>query len=526
MKTPDNEEVLIHAYKRWMFDIYAFVKEAMRVEQSTEPEVKQIDPQQREFLDAVSLIWKAKYFHWKGYPMTAALKKAYKKMGVTVKAGKGTGKDACMAWVQIWALFMWGHTNLKIYVTAPNEAQITRDITWPEIQRWLDAKDKDGNWCFAGREEIIIQKELIYTKRDEKTGGKEKVGSFLAPKVAPAQADDQKAAKTLDGLHETFMLVFATEADGVREPVFTALETTLTRPMNLCIMAFNPTRNSGFAAKTHKDESEKEHWITITQNAEESSLVTRESIEKKKKRGENSNYYRVYVKGEFPLTESDCIIKWEWITNAVHNDIEDDEDYPVIVGIDPAGDGSDQTCCVARRKGHIIAIERFSGEPGKETIGEKCLAFLYKYKASDCVVLKTGVGADVYLYLLKYFHKVKGVAEMHKSEHPGKAGIKFFNKRAEMWDLCAEAFEMGLIKLPHDTDLMAELNASRWLEEKTMKQVESKKLIKKRLGYSPDSADAVIATFAKGYDYARLIGRRAKKRPADTSGGEKSWMTA
>lgn len=515
-----------------MFDIYAFVKEAMRVEESVEPEVKIIDPQQKEFLDAVSLIWKAKFFHWKGYAMTPAMKGAYKKMGVSVKAGKGTGKDACMAWVKIWALTMWGHTNMKIYVTAPNEAQILRDITWPEIQRWLDAKDKDGNYCFAGRDDLMIQKELIYTKRDgggetDKKDGiiKQKVGSFIAPKVAPAQANDQEAAKTLDGLHETFMLICITEADGVREPVFTALETTLTRPMNMCVMAFNPTRNTGFAAKTHRDETEREHWTSLTQNAEDSSLVTRESIEKKKKYGENSNYYRVYVKGEFPLTESECIIKWDWLQNAVRNDIEDDEEYPVIVGIDPAGDGSDQTCCVARRKGVVFAIERFSGEPGKETIGEKCLAFLHKVKANDCIVLKNGVGADVYLYLLKYFHKVKGISEVNRSDHPGKAGIKYKNKRAEMWDLCADAFENGLMKIPNDKDLIAELNASRWLEEKAEKQVEAKKLIKKRLGYSPDSADAVVATFAKGYDYARMIGRKARRRVMESDERD-SWMTA
>lgn len=532
-----EKNAIAEAYLIWMFDVYQWVVDIMGVLQvSSDPadydekKPARVTHQQKEYLDAVSAIWKAKYYAWNGYEMTDEEKASCKKMGVSVKAGKGTGKNASESWICAWALDCWGHTGLKIYVTAPGMDQITRDIVWPEMRKWIDRKDPQGNYCCKCRDKIVIQKELIYTERRER-GGKKSISAFMAPKVAPAQADDQQAAKTLDGLHEDYMIVYATEADGVREPVFTALETTLTRPMNIAILGYNPTRNTGFAAKTHKDAKEAESWITLTQNAEESPLVTKASIEKKRRNGIHSNYYRTYVLGDFPLATSNSIIKWEWLMRAVENKFVEDKTYPLMMATDPGGGGEDNTAIVYRRKGKVIDIEDFKGVVGKETTGEKCLESLLRHEADDCIVLRNSVGADVYMHLAKYFKKVKGVYERNKVEIIGPGGIKFHDMRAYMWWCMADAFENGLMDIPNDEELIDELGAPKWLDEKGMvKQVEDKKNVKRALKRSPNKADALAATFARGFDYARQIGMKTRPDPfdEDSGGGRKSggWMSA
>lgn len=535
-KQAAENNAIAEAYLIWMFDIYQWVIDVLGVlpvsmdpEDYSENKPARVTQQQKDYLEAVSLLWRAKYYKWNDYELTIAEAEASKKMGVSVRAGKGTGKNAAESWVCAWALDCWGHTGLKIYVTAPGMDQITRDIVWPEMRKWINRQDPIGNYYCKCRDKIVIQKELIYTEK-RGAGGKKEICAFMAPKVAPAQADDQQAAKTLDGLHEDYMIVYATEGDGVREPVYTALETTLTRPMNICLIGFNPTRNVGFAERTHRDDKEVQNWIAQTQNAELSPLVTRESIEKKRRHGVDSNYYRIYVLGEFPLATSNSIIKWEWLIRARDNNFEEDKTYPLMMATDPGGGGEDNTANAYRRKGKVVDIEDFKGVVGKETTGEKCLESLVKHEADDCIVLRNSVGADVYMYLVKYFKKVKGIYERNKVDYTGPGGIKFYDMRAYLWWAMAEAFEQDLMDIPNDPELIAELNAPKWLDEKGMvKQVEDKKNVKKLLKRSPNKADALAATFAKGFDYARLIGRN--ERPdayEEDDGGGKSggWMAA
>lgn len=501
-----DKETLAQAYKRMMFDPYLWVKYMLGVDN--------IDPQQKEALDAVGRIWTAKYYKWKGYAMTPEIEVDLMKMGVSVRAGKGTGKDAVNAWLILWCLDCYAPMGVKVYVTAPGMDQITRDITWPEVSKWLNRRDENGNYYCKIRDRFDIQKEKITVKGYEKN-------AFCAPKVAAAQADDQAAAKTLAGLHEDYMLIIITEADGVREPVFNELASTMTRPMNMAIMAYNPTRNTGFAAQTHKDQIEGQKWALVHQNAEKSSIVTQEQIDNARKKGLNSNYYRVYVLGEFPLQEADCIIKWEWLINATIKDrFKVDDDYPEIAGIDPSGEGSDTTQIVVRKKNVLLDMKEIT-VGNTEFIGEKCLAYLNQNGVSDCICLANGAGADVFFYLRKYFKKVRGVYEMNTPNDPKR----FKNKRAEMWYECARAFEDGLLEIPYDPELLAQLNAPRWVEGQKLLQVENKKIIKKKLGASPDKADAFVATFAKGFDYAGLIGPK-DYRPDDSDKTTLSYMAA
>ena len=126
-----------------------------------------------------------------------------------------------------------------------------------------------------------------------------------------------------------------------------------------------------------------------------------------------------------------------------------------------------------------------------------------------------GIGSSVYDHLKDNGVNVVGVdasASGHGRDRSGKLG--FANKRAElMWKL-REALEpdnLHGILLPPDAKLLADLAAARWKLTPRGIQVESKVDIVKRLGRSPDRADAVALALCEG---RRLRDRRPAVQPS------------
>ncbi len=75
----------------------------------------------------------------------------------------------------------------------------------------------------------------------------------------------------------------------------------------------------------------------------------------------------------------------------------------------------------------------------------------------------------------------------------------FINVRAEIFWLLKEALERGEVSLPDDERLIAELSAIRYQYSANGKiQLEAKAETKKRVGRSPDLADAAVLGFVAG----------------------------
>ena len=79
----------------------------------------------------------------------------------------------------------------------------------------------------------------------------------------------------------------------------------------------------------------------------------------------------------------------------------------------------------------------------------------------------------------------------------------FINRRAEAWWRFREALNPdqpggSLVALPDDPELRAELSAVQYIPDISKIQIESKIDVKKRLGRSPDKADAVVMAWGPG----------------------------
>jgi hypothetical protein len=173
------------------------------------------------------------------------------------------------------------------------------------------------------------------------------------------------------------------------------------------------------------------------------------------------------------------------------------------IGVDVSRGGNDQTILAIRQGSYFQPIKAYPGTATPD--GGAVAAQVVKHYQDGCRVNidVIGVGASVYDILKNTYPNVYALGNEGSSKTDKSKKLAFLNKRAELYWLLREALdpENGAnICLPKDNKLKAELCAPRWslvppaannAGKKGRIKVESKDEIKKRIGRSPDRADAI-----------------------------------
>lgn len=165
------------------------------------------------------------------------------------------------------------------------------------------------------------------------------------------------------------------------------------------------------------------------------------------------------------------------------------------MGVDVARGGKDKTV-IAKRYGNWFA--ELEKHPGKSTPDGQAVAGLVMAAIEgrpEINVDVIGVGSSVYDQL-KAIDGVNGVNFAERSNATDKSGrLQFANVRAQAYWQFREALDPKTgddVALPPDPELRADLCCAKWSVTMRGVQVESKDDIVKRLGRSPDCADAVV----------------------------------
>jgi phage terminase large subunit len=483
----------------WGHDMALFVEQAMGINGH---HGYTMSTQQREACDAVSRLIRCKEAIKLGHSdrLSDDDKEYAKKIGISIMSGQGPGKDAWLAWFIVF--FLFNFPNVLIPCTAPGQDQL-KNILWSEVSRWLNRQDIDGNYLVIDevRDSIVIQGDKIFLKAFE---GKK---NFAFPKTANPKDDAEAQAKTLYGYHEEYMAIVIDEASGVSDPVFKPLEGTLTGLCNFILMAFNPYKRTGFALDSQIGTNSNQ-WVKLHWNAEDSEIVSRESIEAKAaKWGRLSNSYRTLVKGLPPLSEPDTLIPYDWVIAASERELIPDPTDPMIGGLDPGG-GGDESVLTVRQGPKIIMQEKFSSPDTMQVTAWACGIF----RDYELVVLgidNIGIGAGVYDRMRELDYNVVSV----DARRSARDEDRFDNVRAELWWKGRDRFEAGIIQIPPDQMLMEELWGPKFDREGKKIKVETKAMMKKRLeaGRSPNHADSLLISLYLDDD----IYRRDLLDPAD-----------
>lgn len=386
-------------------------------------------------------------------------------------SGHGVGKSAMVSWLVLW--IMSTRPGCKGTITANTLTQL-QTKTFSELSKWHQLSiNKD--WF-----EMSVGGLKIWQVDD-------KAGWFAA-----GQSCKDENSESFAGQHNassTSFYIFD-EASAIPDKIWSVAEGGLTDGEPMIYVFGNPTRNSG--AFRDCFGSQKHRWITDKVDSREVAITNKAKInEWIEDWGEDSDFVRVRVRGEFPRQGSKQFIDSERVFNARKRAVaeESQKGLPKTLAIDVARFGDDQTVFTERYGAKVKILGKFRGIDTMQTAAH-AVDIMSKGAYDACFVDDTGVGGGV----------TDRIKQLGYSVVPVNAGCKatnsemYANLRAEMygnmrdWLLNAD--------IPEDQELIDELQSIEYgFTAKQQIQLEPKAAMKSRLG-SPDCADSLALHFA------------------------------
>ena len=395
---------------------------------------------------------------------------------ISVRSAHGVGKSSVASWIMLHTLLT--NYDCKVIVTAPTSSQLF-DALFAELSRWI-------------KEMPQSLQDLVDVKSDR-----------VVLKARPnevsisARTSRRETPEALAGVHSTGkVMLVVDEASGVPEEVFESAAGSMSGENVHTILLGNPTRNSGLFYDTHHRLSGS--WHTFHISAYDSPRVSKEFIEEMAMRyGEDSPAFSVRVKGDFAEESDDGVISLDLIESAVNRDVPMDNSHDTYWALDVARHGSDSSVLVKRRGNVIFDIKTFKKLNLMELTGRIMAEFDSvepHNRPIEIYIDAIGLGYGV-IDAINEIGRLSAVA-INVAESASMSGT-YMNLRAELWFKFKAFLEEGLCKLPKHETMTADLLSAKYKFTAAGKiQLESKEQTKKRLGRSPDVADALVLLMA------------------------------
>ena len=418
---------------------------------------------------------------------------------VAVASGHGIGKSAFMGMVTNWAMSVC--EDCKVVVTAGTGTQLSTK-TVPEISKWVKLSH-NSHWFDVRATSIRIQDPAhqLSWRTDFVTWSEHNTEAFA-------------------GLHNKgkMILLIYDEASAIPAPVWDVSEGALTDEYTIIIwLAFgNPTQNTGRFRECFGKF--KHRWKTFQIDSRTVEGTNKAQIDKwVADYGEDSDFVRVRVRGEFPRAGSSQFIASDVVAACRKYRAEGYEALPKILSVDVARFGDDQTVFLCRQGRKARILEKLRG---KDTVfvAERTIHWQEQEQPDGTVIDADGIGAGVIDHI-QHRGFTKGLFEFHGGQ-PANDSAAYFNRRAEVWGLMRDWLGAGA-EIPDDSELADDLTSPEYgFSNKQQIQLERKEDMKKRGLSSPDSGDALAMSFSVKIAAKKKVVRGEGEIP----GGDNSWM--
>ena len=400
---------------------------------------------------------------------------------VAARSGHGVGKSGMEAVLILH--YMSCRPYPKIPCTAPTKHQLY-DVLWSELSKWHNQMAKTS----AGEHFAPMfqwTKERFFHR-----GDKEKERWFAAARTA-----NKDKPEGLQGFHADYVLKIIDESSGVDDAVHETLDGAHGIFETKEFQAGNPTRNEGvFFDCFHKS---KKLYRTFTWSCLDSPIAPKKFIDKvAAKYGKDSQVWSIRVKGIHYLGEGDSYIPYHLAYEATYRDVPVDKTAPVVMGVDVARFGDDETVISIRQGDTFFPLHVFSKKSTMETAGYVRILSKH-FRPAQIFVDVIGLGAGVYDRLEELGYPVMGV---NVAEAPAQDGEQFVRLRDELWGNMRTWLETrrGRLHDNEDLDLVSELTTPKFKITSDGKiKVERTDELKRRGKASPNRADACLLTFAQ-----------------------------
>lgn len=407
--------------------------------------------------------------------------------------GHGVGKTTFAAWTALWAMSTRPH--LAGVVTANTLPQL-RDKTWRELAKW-HKRAINAHW--------FRQTATHFYQADNPDTW------FIA-----ATPWSKERPEAFAGLHAEHVMVIYDEASAIDDVIWETTEGAMTTPGAMWFAFGNPTRNTGrfrecFGRFRHR-------WRTRCVDARTAKMANPQQIEQwKDDYGEDSDFFKIRVKGEFPSAAFNQLIPVDVVEDAVARVITPEviAGRPKIWGLDIARYGDD-TSVLVERQGRAARIVFSFNKRDLMTLTNH-VAHHWREENPEAVFIDDGgVGGGVTDRLRELGFNPLPVNFGNKARNPEN----YANLRAQMWFELLEWLKTASI--PSDPRLRDDLIAPEYgFTSKDARILESKDDMKKRGLASPDFGDALALTFAMPVN-DRQEGRRRKARASTYNAHD--WM--
>lgn len=498
------EEKKRYYYHRWQSDWNTFVREVLHAN---------LDKEQQAIITSVQ----------------------YNKM-TAVASGTARGKDFVAACAALCFLYLTPRIekgvmveNTKVAMTAPTGRQVSNIMT-PEVTRlFKQAKVLPGR---------LVADDIRTDYREW----------FLTGFKA---GDDNTEAWS--GFHASNTMFIVTEASGISETTFNAIEGNLQGNSRLLIV-FNPNVTSGYAAAAMKSERFCKFRLDSL-NAK--NVVSKKNVipgqvdyewvrdkvmnwcspigEDDFNEGEGdfrwegglyrpNDLFRVKVRGMFPKVSEDVLIPYEWIelANMRWKELRNAGFVPrksVRLGVDVAGMGRDNSILAPRYDNYVsdFVAHQSGGCADHMHVVGMIIPYLQSHN-SKAFIDTIGEGAGVYSRLIELgYNPTVNTSDINSPLYKGGAAYscKFSSCAKKLSDItgiytfanmrayCYWALRDWLnpkngfgAALPPCDKFMEEATAISWkFQSNGSIIIEPKDEIKKRIKRSPDYMDALANTF-------------------------------
>lgn len=357
------------------------------------------------------------------------------------------------------------------------------------------------------------------------------------------------------GIHAIHLLVVFDEACGMVKSMWDSASTLAANEHSRILVIGNPDDENTEFGRVCKPDSD---WNVIKIGYEDTPNFTGEQVspklaaslihpvwveDRRKAWGEQSALWQSKVLGEFPTVGDPYIaIPWAWASACRY--VELPAVGPVEGGID-VGAGSDRTVIWLRQGGRLLSQHVFVDPDPMRQVGA-IAEVLREHRVSRVKVDVIGVGWG----LCGRLRELSSVSNPYGDRHTHDAEViavnvaeapppgvpepeRFVNLRAWLWwGVGREHARLRTWDLSQaDDDTLHELTSARHkiVDSSGKVQIEPKKEMIKRLGKSPDSADALLLAYMPidTMAYTPPAGAMDKDLLSGTSPwdllGERSW---
>ena len=307
---------------------------------------------------------------------------------------------------------------------------------------------------------------------------------------------DSQKIKSLEGVD----IAWVEEAQSISKRSWEILEPTIRKDGSEIWISMNRLYENDPVWTAVAANPDKRSWIRRVNYCDNPFCPEEMRLLAEKCRRENpENYQHIWMGA--PLSQgAERIISATDVRRAFERKIASTTS-PLVVGLDIARFGDDKTVFCFRKGRLVTGFESYGGKNNVE-VANIATNIIEERRPVRLFMDIGGQGAGVYDIL-----KDRGFGEIIRGVYFGEKALKadrYFNRRAEMWDKINRWLgELPPPELPADEDLFDELTAvNKKFDGRGRLQLEDKDEVKKRLGRSPDKADALALTFAEPvYDY-------------------------